>query len=87
MTEKLRAWLAKARASLTTWSGWLDLAAAALGGLLAVDPTAALVVTDLLPEAARPFYTIAVVLVFFVLPKFVRKQDAKAEAASASAAV
>lgn len=77
MTDKLREWLAHARNSLTTWSGWLDLAAAALGGLLALDPTAALVVTDLLPEAARPFYTVAVVLVFFVLPKFVRKQDAK----------
>jgi len=74
--EKIKLWLAKTRASLTTWSGWLDLAAAALGGLLALDPTAALVVTEILPEAVRPFYTIAVVAVFFVLPKIVRKRDA-----------
>lgn len=76
--EKIKLWLAKTRASLTTWSGWLDLAAAALGGLLALDPTAALVVTEILPEAVRPFYTIAVVAVFFVLPKLVRKRDAEA---------
>lgn len=76
--EKVSAWIAATRESLKTWSGWLDLAAAALGGLLALDPTAALVVTEILPEAVRPFYTIAVVLVFFILPKFVRKKDAEA---------
>lgn len=77
---KLREWLAKTRDSLKTWSGWLDLAAAALGGLLALDPTAALVVRDILPEAAQPLYTVAVVLVFFILPKLVRKKDAANEA-------
>jgi len=65
--NNIQEWLTKTKASLTTWSGWLDVAAAALGGLLALDPTAALIVRDVLPEAVQPFYTIAVVLVFFIL--------------------
>ena len=76
--NNIQEWLTKTKASLTTWSGWLDVAAAALGGLLALDPTAALIVRDVLPEAVQPFYTIAVVLVFFILPKLVRKKDAEA---------
>lgn len=74
--EKIYNWIAKTRDSLKTWSGWLDLAAAALGGLLAMDPTAAMLVAEIIPDPFRPFYTLAVVLVFFVLPKFVRKKDA-----------
>lgn len=73
---KIREWLAKARDSLKTWSGWLDVAAAALGGLLSLDPTAALVIRDVLPADVQPFYTLAVVAVFFILPKLVRKKDA-----------
>ena len=35
-----------------------------------------LVMAELMPDALRPFYTLTVVLVFFVLPKLVRKKDA-----------
>ena len=68
--EEARQWAA-------SWSGKLALIAASLAGVLATDPSVAIVATDLLPAGPiRVVAIIALVAVTYLLPLKAAKKDA-----------
>lgn len=85
MPDSFRQQLVELREWLTSWSGYLAAAAAALAGVLAADPSAALFASNLVPEGwPRTAFVIAVVSATYLLPKAAAKKDAaKTEATDA----
>lgn len=76
MPEKLRSQLAELRAWLTSWSGTLAAAAAAIAGLLAAEPSVALFAAELIPAGwPRVLFVIAIVTVTYVLPMKAQNKD------------
>lgn len=68
--EEIRAWAA-------TWSGKLALVAASIAGILAADPSVAIVATELIPDGPlRVVAIIALVSVTYLLPLKAVKKDA-----------
>lgn len=77
MNEKLRVQLTELRQWLTSWSGYLAAAAATLAGVLAADPSAALLASELIPEGwPRALFVTAIVSATYVLPMLAKKKDA-----------
>jgi hypothetical protein len=69
--------LAELRTWLTSWSGYLAAGAAAIAGVLAADPSAALFASELVPEGwPRVAFVIAVVSLTYLLPLKAAKKDA-----------
>lgn len=68
--DEIRAWAA-------TWSGKLALVAASIAGILAADPSVAIVATELIPDGPpRIVAIIALVSVAYLLPLKAVKKDA-----------
>lgn len=67
-----------ARTWAASWSGRLALIAASLTGVLAADPTVAIVATELIPDGpVRVGAIIALISITYLLPLFATKKDAK----------